>query len=332
MRDMFEIEDLSRSLLGMHKIKYNILKSFDIGNDVDAFHIDYDSFVRFYSKYYKTNPELHDTDLIYCVAASIINTAAHYRHYFVKHNINDVKIFIYGSETDEILFNDAYSLVAIISKYIPNLYFIRMDKDPRATIKYVCEKYENNILLTKNKLDLALISPSISILHSNKDASIYYTSDNVYKELGDKDVKNIDYNLIDVVMSFVHNSNGCKKVSGYGYHKAIKKINNEIINGKIPRHTPYSNIGLFISDFNYDKKLDKTDIGHLKDNFDIISFSKEYEKLKFNKAATHAIENSIIDKFSKKDLNMLNAKYFTGFNSLSLAELFETVSKNTVEW
>ena len=107
MRDMFEVEDLCRSLLGMHKIKYSVLNEFKIRKDIDAFHINYDSFIRFYSKYYNTNPELYDTDLVYCVAASIINTAAHYRHYFAKHNSNELTkgygflMKIFGNKADK---------------------------------------------------------------------------------------------------------------------------------------------------------------------------------------------------------------------------------------
>ena len=258
----YQIEDICRSILGMYKLKYSVLDSFSLKN-IDAFHINFDSIMKAYTKYYSTSPELKDTDLTYTICSSMLNLVAHYRHYFSKNDMNTC-IYMYMSKENK-EFEDVSKLNSIICKYIPKVYFIKtFDSNTNVYMKYLCDRYRNNIILTKNIFDVLLVSDSTSVIKANKDKSVFYDKNNLYSKYLKKDYSgNISYELLPIVFSFTEKGSGCKPIKGIGPSKILKIMdkaleNNLIVNSK------YNSMDEFLLDV---KDLLVTDYDTAVNNF-----------------------------------------------------------------
>lgn len=326
------LKDLVRSIFGMHKIKYKVLDQFSIGK-IDAFHINCDSLLHYYMKYYEKNSELKSLDTSYTIAAVLINTAAHYKHYFAK-NKNNIKIFLYMTDDFKKEFHDVWQLLSVICKYIPNVYFIDSPKkmDIRVCIKYICKRYPKNVLLTKDTLDIVLTGQNISVIKSNKDKSMFYTDQNVYSQIIKKDYNgDLSSDLLPIVFSLCGLGNKCNKIKGLGPSKVLKIMNKGLKNSLIVNGR-YPNIRTFLSDISPIFNVDDVDI--LISNFNIVDVDNKSTKT-LTKASEKMIDSCLIDKFANKDLRELNIKYFKGFDSLMLDVLMEEadLSINTrIQW
>ncbi len=326
---MKDEKDFLRSAFGMHKIKYSILDSLGIYNDIDSVHINYSSIFNFYLKHYGKLTNFTPSD-IYLIVSQIFNLAAHYKHYFVKRQQN-VKIYIYVSKSDREIFESVIDFSLIISQYITNIYFIECDIPIPVAIEYISKaKCRNSIILTKNKLDVLLVSKYRSVLKSNKDKSILYNKDNVYDNMTKRKYNwQISYKLLPVVYSFC--GIGGNKIDGFGPYNILKTLNayverNIIVNNK------YIDIEDFIHDIKDITVFDDKALNTVVDNFDKIDINKKYSKY-INSAKKKQLDDFIVDKFSNKDIKSLNIKYFTGLDSLMLEELFEEYNpKNKITW
>lgn len=327
INDKYELSEISRSILGMNKIKYQLLDELFVDN-VDAFHINCDSIIDAYRKYYDSTPELNDDAVAYSAASSLLNICAHYRNYFTKHNMR-TKIFIYSStKYNEI--NSSLDIVSIICKYLPEIYFINIDRicDIQLAIMYFCKKYKSNIIFTRNKKDILLVNKHRSVLRANKSKSILYTKDNLYENIIGKNVnQSVSYKLFPIFAS-ICGILTADKVHGYGPNKTFKLLENALQNGNIMNYR-YNDIESFLGDI---KKFNRNDSKIISKNFRYLNIYGRYLN-ELTKGKMSKLDDFIVDKFSNNDLRKLNEKYFTGLDSLMLNELLNLPSsKDKIQW
>ena len=262
--------------------------------------------------------------------SQIINLVAHYRHYFIKRKL-DPDFYIYSSDCDG-RFKETIKLLKVIVQYIPRLYMIKINSIPTNTaIMYVSNGYKNNIVLSKSKSDILLVSSDISILKSNKDKTLLYTRDNVYSKFTKKDhTGNVSYELLPIFYALTGMIG--HQIKGFGPAKVLKLMNEGLDSHKIVNEY-YYDIDHFLSDMYGIIDLDDVNIEIVRDNFKLSNIISNYKKY-ITPIIRKKIDNSIIDKFAKNDLRELNMKYFTGLDSLMLEELFEQVNqdKRSIRW
>ena len=321
-------KDIVRSILGMNKLKYKVLDSFNIGI-IDALHIDLDSILLSYKKYYKTYPELMETDLMYTICSSIINTAAHYRHYFFKSG-NGPAIYLHCTKHN---FNDFQSIefTQIICKYIPKMYVVIGNKqihNSSTIIKYFIRKHNNNLVLTKNILHTLLVNDHTSVIKLNKDKSILYSNDNFYESFTRKEYDgNISPKLAPI--AYACTGTGCNNVKGVGPSKIVKLLDkcikkNRIVNSEYPSIEIFLNDIKDIHSFNNEKLI-------IKNFIEFTDINGIYRQ-EISKGGIEKLDSQIIDKIAYSSIKELNIKYFTGFDSLMLNELFELPKQKTINW
>lgn len=328
-----KISDLCRSIFGMYKLKYKVLDNFDFGK-IDAFHINCESIINAYKKYYSSNPELADTDLTYTITSSIINMVAHYTHYFAKRNMKPT-IYLYMVSPEYVKdLKNARSLVSIICRYIPKTYCIVTPYDyGHIYIDYFCKKHKSNLVLTKNVIDLLLVSDNVSVIKSNKDNSVYYNSNNLYSNYLKREYSGkLSCKLLPIVFSFTAPGKHMTKIKKYGPSKVIKLLD-KALNENLIVNSSYNNMKHFLQDIKPLYEPDKEDMDKLISNFKTIDINY-LEKNLMTKGAKERLGDCIVDKFANSDLAELNIKYFTGFNSLMLDYLFEGRQSNThhIKW
>ena len=321
-------QDIVRSILGMNKLKYKVLDSFDLGH-VDALHIDLDSILNSYKKYYKTYPELQKSDLMYTICSSIINTAAHYRHYFFKGG-NSTAIYLYATKQ---YFNEfqAIEFAQIICKYIPKIYVVTSSKQVKNSstlISYFMRKYKSNVILTKNILHTLLVNSSTSVIKLNKDKSILYSNKNFYESYIRKEHEyEISSKLAPIIYACV--GTGCNNVKGMGPAKMLKLVS-KCLKRKLIVNSEYPSIEIFLNDIKELHEFDdeKLIIKNFNEYTDIFGIYRN----EMNKGIAEKLDAQIVDKLAYASIKELNIKYFTGFDSLLLNELFELPKQKTINW
>ena len=325
MSDFVEMDpdEMIRRIIGRNKIKYTTLSNLigDNINNLRTFTINVDSILIDLHKYFDKNPELDKYDFVYTIASSLINIVAHYRYYF---SINRwyPNIYLLGDKND--ICNNistALEIVRIILRYIDKSYFI--DTSGLKTgiiIKYFLNKKSENLILSRDDFDIMHLSKNTTIIKANKDNSKYYTKENWQKVISGKNYKegyeNVSYKLLNIILCF-SGAHGRAGIKGLGFRTMIKKLSKAIDSNKVINDY-YTNINDFISDIG--DSLKKYNLNKGITNFEIYDVNSNYDKC-INKAIEKRLDSYIEDKFSKKDLIMLNSKYFTGLNSLMLAEL-----------
>lgn len=312
-----------RSVFGSHKIKYKILDELDLGK-VNAFHINLTTILNFAYKHYH---ELsNEKEYLYVIVSQILNMVAHYRHYFVKQKFSP-DIYIYSNDIDG-EFKDTLKLLKVIVQYIPRVYFIKTNKIPvSSAVMYVSSKYDNNLVLTKSKMDVLLVNDKTKVLKSNKDKSILYTSEDVFSKFTKNDYSgNVSWKLLPIFYALTGLSGN--QIKKYGPAKCLKLLNNALVDHLIVNEY-YNDAKHFLDDI--DSLIDLTDDEKkiFIDNYKSSNIVGKYLKTS-SPIFREMIDNSIIDKFAKSDLKELNMKYFTGEDSLMLNELLEQVSDNRV--
>lgn len=325
---MHKEDELILSTLGIFKIKYSVLDTLNI-NDIDIFHIDLNTILE---TLFKIKNIFDDgSSYLFTIASSIINLVAHFRSYFVKKQ-NNTTIYLYYSYgkvdnknlSDNI--DDTLSLLSVIVKYIPKVYLIDDKKtDIKLCMNYLIKEDKINYIFTKNKIFFQFVNiKNTFILRPARDDSYIINSKNLYNKLANNDVKyTVSSKLLTAILSFT-GVNQYKGVKGMGIKKVLKMFQKSI-----DKNIIVNDYYLNISDLLYDLSCNKETCKIVKDIFEKIDVNL-LNVITRNNPYEIEIQNSLVDKFSKKDLQELNTKYFTGFNSLMLQELLlePTKSKN----
>lgn len=325
---MHKEDELILSTLGIFKIKYSVLDTLNI-NDIDIFHIDLNTILE---TLFKIKNIFDDgSSYLFTIASSIINLVAHFRSYFVKKQ-NNTTIYLYYSHgkvdnknlSDNI--DDTLSLLSVIVKYIPKVYLIDDKKtDIKLCMNYLIKEDKINYIFTKNKIFFQFVNiKNTFILRPARDDSYIINSKNLYNKLANNDVKyTVSSKLLTAILSFT-GVNQYKGVKGMGIKKVLKMFQKSI-----DKNIIVNDYYLNISDLLYDLSCNKETCKIVKDIFEKIDVNL-LNVITRNNPYEIEIQNSLVDKFSKKDLQELNTKYFTGFNSLMLQELLlePTKSKN----
>ena len=329
------------SLLGIFKIKYSVLDELDI-SDIDVFHIDVNTII---GPLFKPKELFEDTDedFSFTISSSILNLVAHYRAYFAK-NKKNVPIYLYYSNKKtrnkklEKHLNNSMVLIKTIVKYIPKVYFIDDERmDIKLGIEYFINNNEINYIFTKNRIFYQfLTNDNVYILRPSRDDTYVIRKDNLYNKLtGNYTDYAISPELLTAILA-IAGTNEYKGIKGMGIKKTLKLFQRSI-RRKDMVNSYYINIDDLIDDLSLNDKCD--DQKYLIYNNFINIDVRALKSLNPNYKYDIICNSYIIDKFSKKDLQELNIKYFTGFNSLMLQELLLEVEKpkkkkkkNKISW
>lgn len=332
-------EGMIHKIIGRNKIKYSVLTELidgDIGN-LKSFIINGDSILIDIHRYIKSNSEIDKDDLTICISSALINIIAHYRNYFAK-NGWDVNIYFLADKSDNSSnLSTAMELMRVILKYIPKTYFIDTTNLKTGVImKYFFTKKDSGhtLILSRDDFDIMNISENVSCIKANKENSKYYSIHNWRKVMSgsEDDYKLVSYKMLNLILCF-SGAHGRPGIRGLGFRTMLKKINKAIKDQKVIDNY-YSSVHDFINDIEYLFPAKKGvpfnfDKGIL--NFEIYDVNTNYDK-DVTIAVKKRLDSYIEDKFSKKDLIMLNTKYYTGENYLMLEELMIQPKKSEKKW
>ena len=330
-------DEMIRRIIGRNKIKYATLTNLIDGQitNLKSFVINVDSILIDLHKYFNKNNDLDKCDFVFTISAALINIVAHYRYYFSLNGWYP-NIYLLADKSDSLNnISTAMELIRVILKYVDNCYFIDTSNlKTGIIIKYFLKKKANNIILTRDDFDIMHVSENIIVIKSNKDKSKLYTYDNWQKVIcGDNykdDYKCVSYKLLNMVLCFsgAHQRSGVK---GLGFRTMLKKISSAVKDKSIINNH-YSDIHDFISDMG--KSFSKYNLDKAELNFTIYDVDSNYDKC-VTRAIEKRLDSYIEDKFSKKDLSMINTKYFTGLDYIMLDELMtkpNSMKDNSMKW
>ena len=322
MYDEYSPEETIRKIIGKNMTKYTVLNEI-IDNEIKnlkSFVINVDSILIDLHKFLDSHKEYNTLNFMEIITSSIINMIAHYRYYFTLNGWYP-KIYALADKKDESKhIRESMEIISMILKYIDNTYFIDTSNlKTGVVIKYFLKKNKENLILSRDDFDIMHISKNTYVLRANKDKSKFYTIYN-WKHLMTRQYKSeyddIPDNLINMVLCFV-GAHGRPGVKGIGYRTMIKKLASKSHKQNLSKES-YTNIDNFIDDMG--STFDKYNLSPAKTNFNLYDVNTNYTKY-ITPAIEKRLDTYIEDRFSKKDLIMLNTKYFTGFNSLMLEEL-----------
>lgn len=330
-------DEMIRRIIGRNKIKYNTLTDLIDGRicNLKSFVINADSILIDLHRYFNKNKELDKYDFVFVITASLINIIAHYRYYFSLNGWYP-NIYILADKTDDSSnISTAMELTRVILKYIDNCYFIDTSQlKTGVIIKYFLKKKADNLILSRDDFDIMHLSENTIVIKANKEKSKLYSYDNWHRVMctekyhGQYD--EVSHKLINMILCFT-GAHGRSGVRGLGFRTMLKKLS-IALNKKMIINDTYSNIHDFINDMG--KYLAKYNTDKAELNFEIYDVNTNYDKC-VTKAIEKRLDSYIEDKFSKKDLIMLNTKYFTGADYLMLEELMtkpNSMKDKSVKW
>lgn len=345
-------EDVVMRALSKNKIKKTIL--FDVmRNNIEGIE-KYKSMTIHLDLNYILSPLLNEnfnailvnTSHDYLIASAVVNTIAHYRHLFSKHE------FFKGMETEFICyFNNNYNsyykrfecdeypnikrrlagaleIVNIIIPYFPKISYVAEDADSVVVANHIIsidQTSKFNLCITGDDTWLQLLYQykTLFILMPNKDNTKIYSHKNFIEYyLKDKKyecVNTIPPEMIPIIQTytgFIYRK--YKKIKKIGPSKILKVIDQAITSRSIvPKlyFDPYTVLE--------DSRLPEAEL-----------FAENYKKfLLFNPLQNQPLislsmskkikDRLWVRKYAKDDLKILNTKYFTEEISLQLHELTE---------
>lgn len=329
-------EETIRKIIGRNKIKYEKLTKLldDSITNLTNFVINGDSILIDMHRYMTSNSEYEKEDLTIVISAALINIIAHYRNYFALNGWYPNIYFLADKSDTSINLSKSMELMRLILRYIPRAYFIdTTNLKTGIVIKYFLSKKSDNLILTRDDFDIMHINDHTSCIKAFGEKSKFYSIDNwQYVMSKETDLyDNVSYKLLNIILSFT-GGHGRPGVKGLGFRTMLKKISKGIERHKII-NDKYSSMADFICDaadcINGKKKEYNFDPAFL--NFESYDIDTNYNK-DVTVAIQKRLDSYIEDKFSKKDLIMLNTKYFTGENYLMLDELMIEPKKSEVKW
>ena len=330
MKKESNIDNIIQSLLGKYKVKYEYLDNV-INKKIDAVHINIDSIINDYISMNITSKlsSENSNSAIFSITSSILNTAAHYKHYFTKNKTNAIiYLYYYKDKYDLSYIDTVIQLIKTICNFIPGIYMIKSpEKEVRISIKYFCNKHNKNIIISNYKPDITLVDDDICVIRiNNKNSHIYYDKQNFYnKILSDDDFSTIlSFDLFPIVLSYL----GCgeyQKTKSIGKKKFIRYIE-KLIESRIIENRYYSDIVDFINDIRISgERLQNIDNETAVSNFYDLNINYLYNKV--NQSTLNKLDDYIIIKYADKSIQELNVKYFTGINTLNLDFLLDEYRK-----
>ena len=322
-----EPDEMIRKIIGKNKIKYHImteildkentkkLKSLLINGD--SILLDLHDYL---SNFNKKDSNIFMNDIIYSISSSIINIIAHYRYYFLNYDEYPNIYFCADINDEHEYIKKAMEITKIILKYVPCAYFVDTTNLTTGIVMKYFMSNKRNLIITRDEFDLMLIDKNTTVIKANKDKSKAYGYDtwqqSMFNDKYKPEFEIVSYKFLNMIECFSGTRNRIG-VKGLGNRSIVKLISKGLKNGYI-EDMVYSNINDFISDMK--NIISKYDASNAIYNFETYDINSNYPTI-ITKAVSKRLDNNIEDKFSKKDLIMLNTKYFTGLNYLMLDEL-----------
>lgn len=333
----FSVEEMIRKIIGRNKIKYNKLNEIIDSRitKLTNFVINGDSILIDIHRYMKSNNEIDKDDLTICISSSLINIIAHYRNYFALNGWSPNIYFLADKNDTSTNLSVSMELMRVILKYIPNTYFIdTSDLKTGVIIKYFLSKNTDNLILTRDDFDIMHINKHTCCIKANKEKSKLFAVDN-WQAMMSRDGKdsydNVSYKLINMILCF-SGAHGRPGIKGLGFRSMLKKVSDGIDKNRI-LNDRYSSVKDFLYDAEdiINTKKRKYDYSNGVYNFEAYDVDSNYIS-DVTTAVEKRLDSYIEDKFSKKDLIMLNTKYYTGLNYLMLDELMMQPKKSETKW
>lgn len=352
-------------LIGVNKIKYTQLdvfvkESFPDGDSVNLF-IDLYSMINLL---YNTNSvkklEMDMSKIKYRLVLNLLNTVAHYRHYFYSRYKVTSKIYIYNSDvipeynnnicngyksskfekrsSSNTLYltlneyvNEEINFFKDISAYLQDIYFIDtgdvdIDIIPRYIIKEYSKKNDVNIIITKNIKTFQLVKlEKTFILYPSRNDSVLIDKTKLYTFLLKKNrssyVPKINININ--LYPLVLSIAGVKELDVYGVSGfgVVKAF--KTIEKLIVNNTIQNH--LIFSKKELSKILENTydDTDKIYNNLKCLDIDINYD-ITMTKINKIKIMNQIVDMYDVKAIENINKEYFN--NELMLKELSEGCS------
>jgi hypothetical protein len=166
------------------------------------------------------------------------------------------------------------------------------------------------------------------VLRPKRDESVLITPDNLFDELlaeSKYSRQSVGAHFLSTIFAIAGLSDrGIKGIKGMGLSKTVKLLDKLIESGAVLNQY-YPRIETLLEDV---RVKDKDTI---IENF--YKIDTRYGVQNLSKSDIIKLKDCIVDRFSKKDLQMLNVKYYIGFDSLMLEELMlEPRSNKEIGW
>lgn len=337
---MSYIQDIHK-LLGVYSVSYDALDEEFTKESIplpDTIHINVDSIFKELHKHYEERFGDSKQDLSTSIISAIINMVGHYKHYYLKKRQN-VTIYLYfyneynGDSNVDDIFHRSVNTIILLCKYLPNIYAVKAVSDKIAvTMRYFLKGI--NLIITRSMIDMLLIRKDVYGLRiMNKNNITSYHKDNFYMQFlktDDEKYNEIPIEFSSIVISY----------TGHGKYKRTPKIGPQTIAKAICSGLAdcsiikkrYSDITLFISDIG--KHLNVSDHSLAIKNFYELDIDYNYHSyIESRPAQKLRLDNYIITKFAKNELNKITTKYFVDDDRIIFDYLFEEVYvKGGVVW
>lgn len=353
------------SLLNANKIRYSILdsmvKQIKINSNV-VLYFDVNSLldILFRSNNLENVHTISKEDY-FTISSQLINTVAHYRHYFYsRHQKSTIIYLIYTDELPSKYFLSLYKeykkdfinlrnnkdnkatlnlqnnikrnikLVDMLCQYIPDVFFIKTGKNEiGSTMQYLIEtdelKNHTNLIYTNDKVQYQLINNDNTYIINNKqDKSLFITPNNLYKVLTKKDEIIISSELYKIILSIT----GFKKynitgIKGIQNLKAIKLLE-KAIDKDILLNREYNSITNIIDLMIQEKLLKEESKDIILNNFKIFNYRNQVKT--FTDIYLNNINNQLINRTDYDQIVYISNKYYPT-QPLMFLELMETFNK-----
>lgn len=349
-------------LLNSNKIKYSVftemIKEVRLHNTIN-FYIDVNSL--FDILYRNNNLEQFHTisrEDELTISSQVINTIAHYRHYFFS-RLQKATIFylIYSNDKPSRYYQSLCSdykkdymklrldksnnvtsnlqnniernmrLATSICKYIPNAYVINVGRnDVGATIQYLIDtetnKSSSNLVYTNDKTYYQLVNnENTYVIYNKQDNSKFVTRANLYKVLTKKDDIDVPSDLYKVSLAI----SGYKKynLSGVKGVQTLKslRILQKAIDKDIIYNMDYNSIKSILDKMIEHKLLKEEDRSVIERNFQLLNLNLMSKV--FSDAYLDSIDSQMINNTDYDQIIEVSNKYYP-LQPLMFLELLET--------
>ena len=352
-------------LLNSNKIRYNklseMVKDIKINRIVNIY-IDVNSL---FDILYRTNNLEHfrtiDRDDNLTISSQVINTIAHYRHYFYsRHQVSTVFYLLYSNDVPSRYYTNLFPnykktynslriekqgkkpplqeniernmrLVNNICKYIPDAFLINVGRnDIGGTMQYLINTETNtsctNLIYTNDKNYYQLVNNENTYVILNKqEHSKFISKGNLYKVLTKKDEYNdIPSELYKIILALTGNKKyDVPGIRGVQTIKALKLIR-KAIDQDIIYNTEYDSISSVLDNLIKYKIIPEENREVVERNFKLFNISMIAKTL--SEAYMDNIDSQMVTNTDYDQLMFVSNKYYQ-YQPLMFLELVETFNK-----
>lgn len=295
------------------------------------------------------------------ISSQIINTVAHYRHYFYsRHQKSTIFYLLYTSDSPSkfytnlcetyksdflnLRFNKKNTVTMnlqsniesnvrfanIISQYVPDVYFVNTGRnDIGATIQYLIETDNlpsaSHLIYTNDKVMYQLVNNQDTFIFLNKqDNSKFVTQGNLYEVLTKKDDIQIPSSLYKIVLAIAGNKKyNVNGVKGVQVLKALK-ILDKAMDSDIITDNDYNSITLILDNMISEGILKEEHREIIERNFKIFNYNIHVKT--FTDVYLDRIDAQLINKTDYDQVMFLSNKYYK-YQPIQFLELMETFNK-----